>query len=136
MLYVIPKLSSSGKASEANDNNAISYSGNLNSRSSDSSLIQVRKGNSRQDLLQNEFSRSLKSLSLGDKANLTYSKVLPCLNKAWIMDKWEINGTWSFPSDAEEHYRDLNAKAAAFRVAPIHHYAGYEGTTITQHHNH
>ena len=149
MLYLIPQLSICEVTSEADSNNAISHSSDitegddqrncnldkLNSLCSHSSLIQERQGSSQQILRESKFSRHLKSLSLSDRANLTYSKILPCLNKAWIMNKWEINGNWSFPSDAEEHYRDLNAKAAAFRVAPIHHYAGYDGTiTLNQNH--
>lgn len=76
----------------------------------------------------NENNYHRKSLSLSERANITYSKVLPCLNEAWIMDKWISKGNWTFPTDAEEHFKHLNAKAAAFRIAPIHHYAGYGGT--------
>jgi hypothetical protein len=61
-------------------------------------------------------------------ANATYAKVLPCLNDAWMMDTWKRNESWAFPDDAEEHYKDLTQKAARFRRAPIHNYAGYAGT--------
>jgi hypothetical protein len=63
------------------------------------------------------------------KAKITYDKVLPCINDAWMMKSWPaINFT--FPSDAEEHYKDLNTRAARFRKANVHAYANYSGPWI------
>jgi hypothetical protein len=62
-------------------------------------------------------------------ANITYSKVLPCIMDSWMMKK---RGAveWHFPGDAEEHYLDLINKTARFRTAPVHEYAGYSGPWI------
>jgi hypothetical protein len=63
------------------------------------------------------------------KSKITYDKVLPCINVAWMMKSWAaINFT--FPQDAEEHYKDLNNRAARFRRARVHAYANYSGLII------
>ena len=71
--------------------------------------------------------RNLNAQSLKERANSTYTKVLPCLQKAWMMKDWGVGDNWAFPDDAEEHFRDINKKAAIFRKAAMHYYSGYAG---------
>jgi hypothetical protein len=62
-------------------------------------------------------------------ANITYSKVLPCILDAWIMKNNEAR-TFAFPDDAEEHFQFLKDRTARFRTAPVHDYANYQGPWI------
>ncbi len=64
------------------------------------------------------------------RANVTYGKVLPCIESAWMLADKNEKRDWAFPTDAEEHYRDLLAKTEKFRTAPVHEYAHYEGPWI------
>ena len=61
-------------------------------------------------------------------ARSTYDKVIPCLESAWMLEDKKID--WQFPDDAEEHYQNIIRETAAFRKAPVHEYAGYEGPWI------
>jgi hypothetical protein len=47
-----------------------------------------------------------------------------CVDDGCMEKEWKLG----FPDDAEEHYEDLTQKAARFRLARIHNYAGYAGT--------
>ena len=48
-----------------------------------------------------------------------------------MMKDWGVGNNWTFPDDAEEHYKDINLKAAKFRTANIHDYAGFAGSLKT-----
>ena len=71
-------------------------------------------------------SRNLKSDTLEGVANATYYKVMPCLQSAWIMDSWATKN-FTFPLDAEEHFKNLTEETEIFRNTRIHHYANYGG---------
>ena len=71
--------------------------------------------------------RKLETETLERIANATYLKVMPCLKSAWIMDSWQTKN-FSFPLDAEEHFKNLTEKTEIFRNTRIHRYANYGGT--------
>jgi hypothetical protein len=64
-----------------------------------------------------------------DRAEITYKKVLPCINNAWMMEDKD-SSTWKFPIDAQQHYEDIKALTNTFINAPIHEYANYEGPWV------
>lgn len=66
---------------------------------------------------------------LKEIANITYSKVLPCIQTAWMMAGKETSD-WVFPDDAEYHFEEILNRTAKFRTSPVHEYAGYEGPWI------
>ena len=75
------------------------------------------------------FSQSIPTLSLAEIANRTYSKVIPCIKSAWMMEN-KNTLDWKFPDDAELHFDDIRNRTAKFRSAPVHEYASYEGPWI------
>ena len=79
---------------------------------------------------RNVGTRNLETQILGEIAYATYAKVLPCLNSNWMMESWMIKN-FTFPVDAEEHFRSLKAKTETFRKTKIHHYAKYDGAKQT-----
>jgi len=62
-------------------------------------------------------------------ANETYWKVIPCLERAWMLKlkshHHKIN--WSFPEDAHDHYLKILRLTKPFRRIQVHEYAGYSG---------
>ncbi len=62
-------------------------------------------------------------------ANTTYANVLPCLKSAWMLAGKDTSH-YTFPHDAEKHYKELKEATEKFRKAPVHEYSNYEGPWI------
>jgi hypothetical protein len=63
-------------------------------------------------------------------AAVTYSKVIPCLESAWMLADHQQHRDWKFPDDAQEHYEKILEVTEQFRRISVHEYAGYEGPWI------
>lgn len=59
--------------------------------------------------------------------NQTYTKVIPCLERAWMLKGYKNKIHWKFPDDAHEHYIELLKATKPYRRIQVHEYAGYEG---------
>lgn len=61
-------------------------------------------------------------------AAVTYKKVLPCIERTWMLSNQHIE--WTYPDDAQEHYEEILRVTEQFRKISVHEYAGYEGPWI------
>ena len=61
--------------------------------------------------------------NLPEKANKTYEKIIPCLKDNKVMSG-RSSATWTFPIDAEAHYKQLLKLTGKYRNIPVHEAAG------------
>jgi hypothetical protein len=80
----------------------------------------------------NADEENVKSSSFQRNAKQTYAAVINCLTKDRPGALGKLS-SYKFPADAEEHYRDLYQKTAAYRQIPMHEYADYAGPWIENH---
>ena len=61
-------------------------------------------------------------------ANETYWKIIPCLERAWMLKgSHHQKMNWSFPDDAHDHYLKILRLTKPYRRIQVHEYAGYSG---------
>ena len=70
---------------------------------------------------------NVSSLEFRQIANETYVKVIPCLERAWMLKTRHHKINWSFPEDAHDHYLKILRLTKPFRRIQVHEYAGYNG---------
>lgn len=70
---------------------------------------------------------NVSSLEFRQIANETYVKVIPCLERAWMLKAHHHKINWSFPEDAHDHYLKILRLTKPFRRIQVHEYAGYNG---------
>ena len=63
-------------------------------------------------------------------AAITYTKIAPCLESAWMLADHHEKRPWQFPDDAQEHFEEILKVTEQFRRISVHEYAGYEGPWI------
>lgn len=132
-MFHLVSISNAGHESEISQGHYQHKSDNLPPGSDvilDDNCVRARGKTSLIDIpnqTRNLETRNLETETFEVKANATYLKVQPCLTSAWIMDSWETKN-FTFPLDAEEHFRSLKEKTEIFRNTKIHQYANYGGT--------
>ncbi|KAJ1440256.1 hypothetical protein B484DRAFT_153623 [Ochromonadaceae sp. CCMP2298] len=70
------------------------------------------------------------SLEFKEIARKTYSKVLPCVEGAWMYSDKKPTIDWQFPDDAQQHFEEILRVTEPYRQVSVHEYAGYEGPWI------